>query len=93
MKHVLSLLYMLQELQAGTNLHQVLIGLVQDGQLPAAHAFAATLPRPYHVALAHNCEEHHRLREAVETVKRFKLEHVSIHWKSHSNVCVEVHAL
>lgn len=82
---LLLVLCILQELQEGTDLHQVLIGLVEDGQLAGAHTLAATLPQPYSVQLVRNCDRCGRLREAVDIVKHFNLEKVRVfrtteHW-------------
>ena len=79
----------LQQLQDGTDLHQVLIGLVEDGQLDASQNFAATLPKSYPVALVKDCERCGRLREAVEVVRRFKLHEVSMLVICFSLPCVQ----
>lgn len=80
----------LQQLQDGTDLHQVLTGLVEDGQLDASQNFAATLPKSYSVALVRDCEGCSRLREAVEVVKRFKLHEVRMLVMCSTSPCVQL---
>ena len=69
---------MLQELQENTDLGQILLGLVGDGQLEPAQQFAASLPQSYRIGFVRDCENCGRLREAVDTVKLFKLQKVSM---------------
>lgn len=68
----------MQELQEGVNLRQVLIGLIEDGQLGRAQAFADSLPPLYHSALVQDCADRDHLREAVKFVKHFKITEVGV---------------
>ena len=69
---------LLQELQESTDLGQILVGLVGDGQLEPAQKFAASLPQSYRIGFVRDCENRGRLKEAVDSVKLFKLQKVSV---------------
>lgn len=68
----------LQELQESTDLGQILVGLVGDGQLEPAQKFAASLPLSYRLGFVRDCDTCGRLKEAVDSVKLFKLQKVSM---------------